>query len=97
MLICRRDTPPGHCAVSTACHDHGATEAWPGFAAGLAAVAYFVSLVRHPPDAGPRHRRCGSQVMSREIDVAIRGETGFHTFFWQCHVRAGEPGQETSP
>jgi len=53
----------------------------------------------HDPDDLTRHMnhmaRNGWELLT--VDFAIRGETGFHTFFWQRPLRAAEQGQAASP
>jgi hypothetical protein len=62
-------------------------------------LEYFCTHDAHDPQSLTRHMnnmaRDGWQLLT--VDFAIRGETGFHTFFWQRPLRAGERGQETSP
>jgi hypothetical protein len=56
---------------------------------------YFVTQNAHDPETLTRHMNH----MAREgwdlltVDFAIRGETGFHTFFWQRQVRIASQQQ----
>jgi hypothetical protein len=63
------------------------------------ALEYFATQNAHDTGTLTRHMnhmaRDGWQLLT--VDFAHRGETGFHTFFWQRPLRAGETIQETSP
>jgi len=62
-------------------------------------LEYLVTINAHDPDTLTRHMnhmaRDGWDLLT--VDFAVRGETGFHTFFWQRPLREDEPDQETSP
>lgn len=64
------------------------------------ALEYLATNNAHDPDSLTRHMntmaRDGWELLT--VDFAIRGETGFHTFFWQRPFRVDEPRQpEASP
>ena len=56
---------------------------------------YFVTQNAHDPDTLTRHMnhmaREGWELLT--VDFAIRGETGYHTFFWRRQVRI--PSQDS--
>ena len=62
------------------------------------ALEYICTHNAHDPETLTHHMNH----MAREgwdlltVDFAHRGETGFHTFFWQRPLRAGEQSQERS-
>jgi hypothetical protein len=65
----------------------------------MAEMEYFCTQSAHNPESLARHMntiaRDGWELVT--VDFAIRGETGFHTFFWRRPLDRSAEGRRATP
>ena len=65
----------------------------------MAEFEYFCTHSAHDPDSLTHHMnrmaRDGWDLLT--VDFAVRGETGFHTFFWRRPRRSAATGEQAQP